>query len=395
MQSLFHSIAQKTITLYMAISAFLGWTTPSNTQAPIPNSIEEVSSTSPRFKNEATSTIVVNKPKPLPYLKIIAPEFKFIAINRPVTARPSVTPTPTPSSWPSHEATTSPTPIVESTPKPIVTLAQTQTADKNVVVNVLCTIRSGNSLTMVTGSGVVISSSGVILTNSHVAQYVLLADYLADANRNCEVRTGAIAKSAYNVHVLYISPLWVKNNASNLKDTHPQGTGEYDYALLVVENGEKNIPSNFSHIELRLPDLREGDPVTAMGYPAGSLDGQGVSRNLRLVSDTTTISKTYSFSYGFSDLLIAQTDAIAQKGSSGGAVIDSQGKLAGLISTSIPDSQTGHTSIAALSTSYIMNDFYANSGKNFASVINDSPTTKWRSFEKETGFSLAKILLSN
>ena len=188
---------------------------------------------------------------------------------------------------------------------------------------------------------------------------------------------------------------WIKNNRSNLKDSNPTGTGEFDYAFLALSSGAKNLPSSQPYLPLDQSGISIGNPVTAIGYPAGHLDGQSVSKDLHRIEDTSTVDKTYSFGYTAADLLIAETDAIAQRGSSGGAVIGVDGHLDGIISTSIPNSQTGHTSLAALSTVYISKDYYNAAGKNLSDLFSGNPQEKYSAFESETGFDLAKILLSN
>jgi S1-C subfamily serine protease len=364
--------------IYLIFLSLLGWNIPtSQINQPI-SIIDPISSSSPTFKNENTPTVITKAQSPLPYLKIIAPEFKLIPLKE--NRVPKINPLP-------------PEPkIIAEAPN---NNPEAPTGDPGgSIINIYCTTRVGNTITAVTGSGVIISPQGIVLTNSHVAQYVLIADYLKDKNRSCEARTGSVARSAYAVHVLYMSSNWVKNNSTNLKDINPQGTGEYDYALLVLENGVKKLPNTLPYLDLETKNLAGGDQITAYAYPAGHLDAQTVSTNLRRISDSTNITKTYSFGYTNSDLVLAQTDTIAQKGSSGGAVVDSAGKLGGIITTSIPG-QNGHTSLAALTTSYIIADISAHSNWTISSLLSGQPQDKWEAFENQIGFPLAKILLSN
>ena len=60
------------------------------------------------------------------------------------------------------------------------------------LVNILCETSSG-SLHPVSGSGVIIDPRGVILTNAHVAQYVLLASQ-PNVGLTCMIRTGSPAQ---------------------------------------------------------------------------------------------------------------------------------------------------------------------------------------------------------
>ena len=66
-------------------------------------------------------------------------------------------------------------------------------AARAALVNILCTSRG--SVRPISGSGVIIDSRGVILTNAHVAQYVLLAENPA-INLSCVIRTGSPAAAS-------------------------------------------------------------------------------------------------------------------------------------------------------------------------------------------------------
>lgn len=377
MQSIFHTIAVKSVSLYFVTLSFLGWTTPEKVAPTTPSPVSQETTSNPSFKQEATSTVISKKPQPLPYLQIFAPEFKLIPINRPIAQNPTPSPTgfPTPSVTPTESAPT--------------------TSLANAVVNIYCTIRSGNTITGITGSGVVVSSKGIVITNPHVAQYVLIADYLKDPNRSCEVRTGSVARSSYKAHVLYLSPEWVRNNAGNLKDNDPKGTGEFDYAFLALSDGAKKVPDSIPYVNMENKVISSGNSVIAMGYPAEHLDGQTVSQNLKRVQDTSIIGRTYSFGYTNTDLITVESDTVAQKGSSGGAVFGNNGNLNGIIVTSIPNPQTGHTSLAALSSIYITNEYYSSSGKTLSTLFSGNPNEKYAVFSTSIGFDLARTLLNN
>src|SRR3990167_3977900 len=68
------------------------------------------------------------------------------------------------------------------------------------LVNILCTPRSAGTLSPISGSGVIIDQRGVVLTNAHVAQYVLLAQS-AHIDLSCIIRTGAPAIARWRVEI--------------------------------------------------------------------------------------------------------------------------------------------------------------------------------------------------
>jgi hypothetical protein len=96
-------------------------------------------------------------------------------------------------------------------------------------------IRSG------TASGVVVSPTGLVLANAHVAQYMLLGQE-SDANVKCTLRTGAPATNTYKARVIYIPPQWIAINAIQIKDREQYGTGDYDYAILQITDKVDGLP---------------------------------------------------------------------------------------------------------------------------------------------------------
>src|SRR5262249_40009122 len=73
-------------------------------------------------------------------------------------------------------------------PFPPKSFPEVNAAPRSALVNILCMPQSG-ALQPISGSGVFIDPRGVILTNAHVAQYVLLSES-AQINLNCMIRTG-------------------------------------------------------------------------------------------------------------------------------------------------------------------------------------------------------------
>src|SRR3990167_2470757 len=130
---------------------------------------------------------------------------------------------------------------------------------REALVNIFCVTKSGGIFKPASGSGIIIDKRGIILTNAHVAQYFLLKDYLEQNFIECIVRVGSPARALYKVEPIFISPSWIQNNADNITQQSPTGTGEDDYALLLItEYTDKNktLPKIFPFIS---PLYNSGD----------------------------------------------------------------------------------------------------------------------------------------
>ena len=162
----------------------------------------------------ATSTEVV----------IIEPEE---VIEEPALEEIVLTPPPLPvASAPEPE----PEPELEPTPP-----SDLNTLARGSLVNILCLTQGAHHIiTPISGSGVVVDDRGVILTNAHIAQFYLFEDFPTEDFITCEIRTGSPAQSSYKAELLYISPPWISDNAKTIVSENPMGTGEHDFAFLVI-----------------------------------------------------------------------------------------------------------------------------------------------------------------
>ncbi len=222
------------------------------------------------------------------------------------------------------------------------------------IVNILCQI-NGDNLSTITGSGVIIDPRGIILTNAHIAQYMLLQNYKFKNFVDCTIRTGEPAYPRYKAELIYISPDWVKENKSILTEENPKGTGENDFAFLrITESIDKTPLPAFNFIR---PDVREeieiGEPVLLASYPAGFLGSISVLQGLYINSAITTVQKVFTFTDTTLDLISVGGTVLSQKGSSGGAVVDRYGRIIGLISTSSEADTTSERDLRAITMAHI------------------------------------------
>lgn len=263
------------------------------------------------------------------------------------------------------------------------------------LVNILCTNSTG-LIRPISGSGVIIDPRGVILTNAHVAQYVLLSES-PKVNLQCYVRSGSPATAHWIPQVMYLPEAWVSAHASEITASHVVGTGEHDYALLFLAESVDGAP-----IADTLPylpvDTREGiafvdDPVLAVSYPAEFLGPLAATNNLYAVSSPTTIRKMLTFTTDLVDALSLGGVISAQGGSSGGAVVNPWGYMVGLIATMSDGSKTEERDLRAVSLSYIDRDLKTQLGMNLDAILEADPSVRTADFNKNGAPKLINLLL--
>jgi len=243
------------------------------------------------------------------------------------------------------------------------------------IVNIYCTYLDEKYIRTVTGTGFFINKNGVILTNAHVAQFLLLEHIPSLGKPECIVRTGSSATATYEVDLLYISPAWIQKNATLINQTKPMGTGERDYALLYITNtitGD-DIPKTLPYIPASTELLSiktKGDTVTIGGYPAEGMLTGGNGFVPSQETATTTIAELYTFTADYADIFFLKGSRIGEQGVSGGPVVDSSGKAIGLISTKSNDSELGNGSLNAITLSYINRTILEETGFNLTANIN-------------------------
>lgn len=243
------------------------------------------------------------------------------------------------------------------------------------LVNIYCSYTTGQYTKTTTGTGFFIDTDGIILTNAHVAQFLLLEGLSGEAQ--CIIRTGNPATPQYEAQLLYLPPAWVREHAKLINDPSPKGTGERDYALLYVTSAldNKPMPASFAALpfETQLLELDIVDTeVFATGYPAETALEESATAPLIPKQATTSISELMTFGSNLIDVFTIRGTDIGEHGSSGGPVVDANGNAIGIISTKGDDTLYGNGSLRAISLAYIN-----------------------RTIEEETGSSLVKNLGGN
>lgn len=284
---------------------------------------------------------------------------------------------------------------------PLLTLendfAQINERARKSIVNVFCQTRDARTVKTVTGSGVLVDARGVVLTNAHIAQFFLIPDYPTKGATKCTVRTGNPARDMYHARLLYIPITWVQAHASDINVKAPSGTGEGDYALLYITDpvdASHERPSVFPHLPLDLAEItvESDESVLIVSYPALIANSDTIKNNLFLVSTVTKTGTLFTFRGEHLDLFGLDGNIAAQKGSSGGAVVNKEGALVGMIVTSTGDALVLDRELRALTPSYINRNLEQENGTSLPQLFFGDPKLRSSAFMVTTAPILTKLL---
>jgi S1-C subfamily serine protease len=278
--------------------------------------------------------------------------------------------------------------------------APTVTDPLDSIVNIFCTFQTPESIRTTTGTGFFIDPDGVIMTNAHVAQFLLLAAAEPAGEAQCIVRTGNPAAPRYAASLLYIPPAWVQDNAAVMKDAVPMGTGERDYALLYVNQTltSESLPTVFPalpHSNELLSNRLRNQTVVAAGYPAGDLLQNGSDTDLIPRKADTTVSELYTFGSNRADVFAIRGSIVGAEGASGGPVLDDQGAVIGMIVTRGDDVADGPGSLRAISISHVHRTMVEETGFTLAEHLDRNIALRSQVFEETLTPFLLAILQAN
>ena len=241
---------------------------------------------------------------------------------------------------------------------------------QSVVVNIICAEKTRTHTKLSSGSGVIISPSGVVLTNAHVAFPFLKTKQFDDDTYSCSVRPENIPNYGYNAELVYFPVNWLETNRNIMNNPSPMGTGENDYAILIITTPTGPTPRTptFTHASINIStnDLVPNIEVVAAGYPGTNSGVFEIDSTPGLRIAQTYIVDFFTFSGRTYDILQTGPNVVAQRGSSGGGIFK-ENVLYGLIVTT--NTNAGGSYINALTIPYIKRDFENTTGINFTEFV--------------------------
>ncbi|HYD93081.1 MAG TPA: serine protease [Candidatus Paceibacterota bacterium] len=245
------------------------------------------------------------------------------------------------------------------------------------IVNIICFSTDGTS--GVSGSGVIVDPRGIVVTVSHIAQHFLLRDYPSEDAGVCYIRTGSPAKNAYTAEPIFISPTWIEENSTAFLTSRPRGTGEHDFAFLAITGSltKTPLPARFDHIPLAPAntEVEEGERVGTGSYAAEFLTSSQVRSSLYPTIKFADVKDVLTFDHQTPGLISVAAGSAAQEGSSGGAVMNSDDRLVGVITTRTVKPDLSLRTLQALTMDHIRSSFRADMGENLDAYLKSDLST--------------------
>ncbi len=269
---------------------------------------------------------------------------------------------------------------------------------KGALVNIYCQYKTRDYIRTTTGTGFFVNRKGVILTNAHVAQFLLLKDVEDSViDSECTVRTGDPATPQYKAELLYISPEWIYENAKLITEEMPRGTGERDYALLYVSKrvDKTPLPASFPSIPVDtalLARSTQGISVLTAGYPAEALFRDGAKAKLFPVVASTTVGELYTFGSNYADVFAVSSSKVGEQGASGGPIVKDDGRAIGIIVTKGNEKTEGERSLRAITLSYVDRTITDETGFTLLQNMQGDLAFRGKIFKKALVPFLSKLL---
>ncbi len=264
------------------------------------------------------------------------------------------------------------------------------------MVNIVC-VSGVKNIPSISGTGVIIDSRGIILTAAHVAQLFLLQDYLGKDKVECVIRNGSPARRAYLGEPIYVSPKWVLKNPATLRSVSPLGTGEDDFAVLGITDTATTtpLPDTFAARTLATDEPNVGDPISIGSYGAQYLTSAELNYALYPILVFGSIKDRFTFKANTVDLFSVEGSAASQEGSSGGGIVNANGQVMGIITTSSIAGNLATRSLNIITIGHIRRSFASDTGTSFdASLQNQSITALIAGFAGESKH-LGSIIYQN
>ncbi len=266
---------------------------------------------------------------------------------------------------------------------------------RGAIVNIVC-ISKDTKIRSMSGSGVIFDPKGLILTNSHIAQYYMLKEVLPEGAITCIIRAGSPAQAAYRAEAAYVSSEWIQDNPSTLVATVARGTGEHDFAVLAITGSASPIPlpGSFPYVPLTKATPKLKDNVGIGSYGAQNLTSKQIQSSLLPTLVFAQVKSIYTFDSTSIDLLTLSGSAAGQHGSSGGGIVNANGQLMGIITTASDKGEFGNREVRVVTAGHIRSSFKEDSGQDFDSYFKNGSIDAFVSVFVDDANRMGKKLLS-
>lgn len=303
---------------------------------------------------------------------LFAPASGPAALLFEFSAPPEPTPRPVESVASTSRATPPTLAAVASrgTPPPPPSAAELQAAElelRATLVNIVCIAPPESGIHSISASGVIITPTGYVITNAHVAQYFLLTSQ----GVSCKLRTGDPAQVAYEAELAYLPTRWVTDNLGVLVDPEPRGTGERDFAVLAITASATKaaLPPRLPYVSLSSTSPTTQTPAIIGTYGAETLSPAQIASALSPTIVTSSVKELFTFATSTVDVLTFDGSVAAQEGSSGGGVLSLVGTLWGVVATSGARGVATDQSLSAISASYVRREYQDATGQSLDTLL--------------------------
>lgn len=319
----------------------------------------------------------------------------------------------------------------------IPTLKTSQLDISKTVINIICEIPDGDRpMRSISSSGVIISDSGLILTNAHVGIHAFLDEYTNRAE-NCIAKSGSPSETTWPISLVYISPDWTARHPGEIHGALNPDTGESDFAILKISHIDNEHTQSIPLKNLSLGNialfgkktlntenyLKIDQKLTLVAYPVGEnmifspntkqeLEDLSINRIQTFVKNDTMATnqtlnpesiprpKPIDATDHNTDLIVTSLGKIGRSGSSGGAMIDESKHLVGIVTNIIrppeEDGSMNHGTYArGISISHIDNELTEQSGLSIYDLVRTDGANLKAIFESKYQEQVKKDLLIN